>query len=198
MAFTIANLVEDATYVVRMTQADYNGDRVRKVNKLRNLHDIGGTDESNLQLFMRSYELVSNAAIPDATVSQEVAVTGQDTVANEGLNSKISDRLVLWFTRAHPLNAAKDIWASYIIIAPVNEIVESGGADAGNPIQVEGVDFGDASTPEEHLGAMILYLCSALTYEAIDGSITNGGWSYSAQYSGLVTAARDVGGNLDT
>lgn len=195
MAFTIATLVEDAQYVTRLTQADYAGDRVRKVNRLLNLLDIGGTDQSNLQLFWRAYESCSDAAIDLATISQEVPVTGQNTTAGQNLHSKISDRLVLWFSKEHPLNAAKTVWASFIVVAPKDDIITATGANAGRPVLAEGETLTSAATNPEKLNAMIQYLASALTYLAIDGAYYNGGWQYSAADSRLITTTHDVGGN---
>lgn len=197
MAFTFATLVEDALYAVRLTQQDYNGDRVRKVNKLLNLLDIGGADASSLQSFYRGYEQISSAGIADASAAQEVAVTGQNTTSTDGNYAKVSDRLVLWFTRAHPLNALKPIWASFIIVAPKDTVVDT-GAEAGEPNITEGETLASATTDPEILGAMITYLESAITYTAINGTTYNGGWDYSAQYSRVITAARDVGANPDT
>lgn len=197
MAFTFSVLVDDELYTTRLTQQDTYLDRVRKVNKLLNLPDIGGTGLSSLQLFWRAYEAVSNAAITAAAASQEVVISGADNVALTGEHSKISDRLVLWFSKEHPLNASRIIWAKFIIVAPADEIINT-GASAGLPILSEGETLTSAATKPEQLSAMIQYLASAIPYLAVDGNYYNGGWAYSATYSRLVTAARDVGGNPDT
>lgn len=197
MAFTFATLVDDEPYTTRLTVRDYNGDRVRKVNRLLNLTDVGGAAESSLQLFYRAYETIQSAALDNPSAAQEVEITGAKSTTADGNNAKVSDRLVLWFSKEHPLNPAKVVWASFIIVAPVDAIIGTGGA-AGEPVFTPDVTLADAATDPERLGAMIDYLEDAITYLAVDGNYYNGGWDYSAQYSRLVSVTKDVGGNPDT
>lgn len=199
MAFTFAQDVANAFYTTRLTVTDYNGEDVRKVNLLKNLADIGGTGKSSIQKFWRAYETLTEAAHSKATGSIEVLISGQKSTATAtGQNAKISDRLVLWFTQPHPLNANRDIWASFVIVAPVNEIVNQTPPNAGQPImdRESGTsNLTDYTTPEEALGALVNYLEAALSYTAVDDSVTVGGWDYVGSSSALVTVPRIIGGS---
>lgn len=194
-AFGESPFTEGTAVKTHILQTDYNGDTVKKVNLVLDKHDITAAGESSIELFWRAYELVSDAALSKVSASLELTVSGQNVTPATGLNAKISDRLVLWFYKEHPLNPTKTVWASFVIVAPVNAIVVAGGADAGAPIMTREVSLTDVASALERLGAIVDYLEEALRYTDVADVPHDGGWTYSPDDSHLVTVPRKVGGS---
>lgn len=190
MAYTLATDVANAIYSVRTTLEDHLSEQVRKVSRLRN----GGGAGENLQAAMQAFEALTDAALVNATASIVVAVSGASQTKGTDKFSMVVLSLVLGFERAHPLNAAKTITTAFLIPAPADAIID----DNGRPVYTRGETFTNASGPAEILGSLIDWLEDNMVYEAIDGSVTVGGWTFVDGRSGLISSASVLEGVAGT
>jgi hypothetical protein len=193
MPITIADAVEDAVYNTSITFRDHADEQGRKVSRLANVGDAG-----NLAAAMNVVAAVSHAGIVKATASQLVVVDldAEPNITLSGLYTLTKQRLILGFQRAHPLNAAKIVTAGFGIPAPINTIVSS--TNPKRPLYTRGTAFASASTDILKLGALIDWLETALTYEAVDGIVYVGGWTFVDSRSGLASVAGVIDGDIRT
>lgn len=149
----------------------------------------GAADDTETEVFLDDVAAVSEAGMPSVTLSAQRLVTG--LTATPGFDSPLSqvnNMLVLSFSQAHPLNAALTISKSVQLRAPNAAVIGTDGA-----LVIASV-VGDRSSKDENLRGVINYLESNLIYEAIDGSITVGGWTFNPSKSGYVAAPSVIDG----
>lgn len=149
----------------------------------------GAAADADVEAFLDDVAAVSEAGMPRVTLSAERIVTG--LTATPGFDSPLSqvnNMLVLSFSQAHPLNAALTISKSVQLRAPNAAVIGEDGA-----LVVASV-VGDRSSKDENLRGAINFLEANLIYEAIDGSITVGGWTWNPSKSGYVSAPAVIDG----
>lgn len=149
----------------------------------------GAVSDADTEAFLDDVAAVSEAGMPRVTVSAERIVTG--LTATPGFDSPLSqvnNMLVLAFSQVHPLNAALTINKTVQLRAPNAAVIGDEGA-----LVVASV-VGDRSSKDENLRGVINFLAANLIYEAIDGSITAGGWTWNAAKSGYVAAPSVIDG----
>lgn len=149
----------------------------------------GAAVDADIEAFLDDYAAVSEAGLPRVTVSAERIVTG--LTATPGFQSPLSqvnNMLVLSFSQPHPLNAALTVTKSVQVRAPNAAVIGTDGA-----LVVASV-VGDRSSKDENLRGLINFLEDNLVYEAIDGSITAGGWTWNEAKSGYVAAPSVIDG----
>lgn len=149
----------------------------------------GAAVDADVEQFLDDMDAVSAAGMPRVTLSAERLVSGiATTPAFQSPLSQINNMLVLSFSQPHPLNAALTISKSVQVRAPVVTVIGTDGA-----LIVASV-VGDRSSADENLRGIITFLEDNLIYEAIDASITVGGWTYNASKSGYVAAPSVIDG----
>lgn len=194
MAFTMTPAgVLNALYTTRIRLRDFMDEDAQKVTKLANVGSSG-----NMQAFWRAFESVTNAGLIKANQQQDIVISAQSTTIAEGNHSKITDAMLLGFSRAHPDYPSKLVVASFVIPAPVDGIVNETTGSKGLPIYERGIDFATAAGVTEALGAMIDFLEDALVFTNPEGEVTVGGWTYSDSRSRLFTKSRIIDGIATT
>lgn len=192
MTIDIPTLILNGIYNQTARFTDHAAESKRKVTRLANAGNV-----ANIENQASALESLSLASVDRYSLSQILDTDVDPSPAStSGLYSLVNLRLVLGFERAHPLNASKLITAGYAIPAPVNGIVSA--TNPKRPVAVRGVAFADAAGVTELLGALIDFLEDALTYEAVDGVIYVGGWTYNESRSGLATVAGVIDGDIRT
>lgn len=149
----------------------------------------GAAVDADVEQFLDDVAAVSEAGMPRVTLSGERIVTG--LTATPGFDSPLSqvnNMLVLSFSQTHPLNPALTINKSVQLRAPNAAVIGDGGA-----LVVASV-VGDRSSKDENLRGVINFLEANLIYEAVDASITVGGWTYNPSKSGYVAAPSVIDG----
>lgn len=192
-AVELSGVVINALYNTTVGFIDQADEKTRKVSRLYNAGNAG-----NLQYALNVLAAVSHAGLQTVSVKQSVPVTldGEPNVTLSGLYTLVNLRLILGFERVHPLNPAKIISAGYGIPAPINAIVTA--TNPKKPLMTRGVTFAAAATDPERLGALVDWLENALTYEAADGTIYTGGWTYSEARSGFGSVTGVIDGDIRT
>lgn len=194
MAFTMTPAgVLNQIYTTRLSLEDFMTERVKKISRLAN---IGAT--GNMQAFWRAFESQTNAGLILANQSAEVVISAQSLTIADGNHSKVTDLMVLGFTRAHPEYPSVVLKATFVIPAPIDAIVNDTPGSIGLPIYTRGIDFATAADPNEALGAMIDFLEDAIVYKDQGGTFHVGGWTYSDSRSRLMTASRIIDGISQT
>lgn len=193
MPITLAGAVLNGLYSTNLLFVDQASEKARKISRLYNAGNAG-----NMAAALNVLAAVSHAGISSASVKQalEVDLDAEPNITLSGLYTLVNIRLILGFERVHPLNPGKMITAGYAIPAPVNTIVTA--TNPKRPLYVRGVSFGAAATDPERLGALIDWLETALTYEAANGQIYSGGWTFVDSRSGLGTVTGVIDGDIRT
>lgn len=193
MPVELFGAVQDDVYNVNLTFRDHADEQGRKVSRLAN---AGAA--TNLEASINTLLQLTHAGLVKANATQIVTVQVEDEpiITLSGLYTLTKQRLILGFQRAHPLNGAKIVTAGYAIPAPINTIVSA--TNPKRPLYVRGVTFAAAANDQERLGALIDWLEDALTYEAVDGVIYEGGWTFVDSRSGLASVAGVIDGDVRT
>lgn len=149
----------------------------------------GAAVDADVEQYLNDLDAVSTAGTPVVSLSARRQVTGMAaTPVSQTFASSIANVLVLTFSQPHPLNAAKVINKSVQVRSPIAGVIGTDGA-----LIIASV-VGDRSSPDENLRGMINFLEDNLVYEAIDSSITVGGWTFNLAKSAFVTAASVIDG----
>jgi hypothetical protein len=192
MTVAIPTLILDAIYNQSARFTDHAGERKRKVTRLANASNAARLEEQ-----ANALESLSLASLDAYNLSQQVETDVTPTAASSsGIYSLVNLRLVLGFQRVHPLNPAKIVTAGYAIPAPVNAIVST--TNPKRPVYTRGIPFATAANPAELLGALIDWLEDALTYEAVDGVVYPGEWTFLDARSGLGSVAGVIDADVRT
>lgn len=155
----------------------------------KNVIGLGTIVDADIQQFIDDMDAVSRAGMPKVTLALQRAITGQATTpVAESPDSKVNDMLVLVFTQPHPLNSALTITKSVQLRAPTGAVIGTNGA------LVVASAVGDRSSADESLRGVIDYLEDHLTYEAVDGSLTIGGWTWDSGASAYVSGPSVIDG----
>ncbi len=148
-----------------------------------------GVADADIETYMDDVAAVSEAGIPRATLSGERFITGlTPTPGFDSPLSQVNNMLVLSFSQPHPLNAALTITKSVQLRAPNAAVIGDDGA-----LIVASV-VGDRSSKDENLRGVVNFLQDNLVYEAIDGSLTTGGWTFNEAKSAYVSAPSVIDG----
>jgi hypothetical protein len=190
MAYTVGTVVTDGIYRLNTTLRDQIDEEIRKVSRLHN----PGTGD-NVEDAMQAFEALTDAALVGTSASITVPITGASTtIGTSGDFSYVKEVIVLTFTRAHPLNAAKVVKQTWAIPAPVQAIYTGVTINIGT----DPGDFASAGGVTETLARLIGWLEDHLIYEDITGAITVGGWTYQPGMSGIISQPRILDGVPNT
>lgn len=149
----------------------------------------GAAADADVEQFLDDVDAVSLAGMPNVNLSARRNVTGlSSTPAFQTPSSQVNNMLILSFSQAHPLNAALTITKSFQLRAPNSAVIGTDGA-----LVIASV-VGDRSSFDENLRGVIDFLEDNLSYEAIDGSITNGGWTFNVAKSAYVASPAVIDG----
>lgn len=182
MAITITPTPATGAFIT--TNLTHVGANAEKKVKGNLLYNAGG----NIQLALRAYDLLTQAKLPNISMTQSFAVTGQKTTTTAtGPYPKVGDFIMLRFEREHPVAsmAGTMIEQEFMILAPVAALID-GGPPESVVYDGEG-DLTTAVTPAELLGGLITWLEDALTVTVLKVRY-EGGWQFvDAVLGGLDT-----------
>lgn len=194
MAYTMTpEGVLNQIYQTRLTLRDYMDEEVQKVSRLANVGDAG-----NIELFWQQFEAMTNAGLMKGSMQSIVALSGLSTTIANGNHSKVTDNMLLGFTRTHPDYSNVLLTASFVIPAPVNAIVNETTGSKGLPIYERGIAFDEVAGIPQGLGAMIDFLEDALVYQDQGKEFHVGGWTFAEDRSRLFTKSRIIDGISST
>lgn len=155
----------------------------------KNVIGLGDIVDADLEQFIDDMDVVSRAGMPKVSLNDARAITGQAaTPVAQSPDSQVNNMLVLVFTQAHPLNAALTISKSVQLRAPTGAVITTNGG------LVVASSVGDRSSADENLRGVIDYLEDHLTYEAVDGTITVGGWTWDSAASAYIAGGAVIDG----
>lgn len=144
----------------------------------RQVLTVGGSMTSaQIEDLLDAVDAISNAGMASIAVHSSVDGFGQETAVGNSQNL-LSARMFLTFERVHPLNAAKTITKTIAVPAFLDSLRDTDN----KPV-----------TGDTDLNAYINLLEDFLLYEAVDGSLTTGGWLYNRNKSGFGTVPDEIG-----
>ncbi len=149
----------------------------------------GAALDADIEQYLDDVDAVSTAGTPTVSLSGRRQVTGMAAApGGQTFAYSIANILVLTFSQVHPLNASKTINKSVQLRSPIAGVIGTDGA-----LIIASV-VGDRSSPDENLRGLITFLEDNLVYEAIDASLTVGGWTFNLSKSAFITAASVIDG----
>lgn len=186
---TLATSVEDAVYRLTMPLLDFQNEKIRKQFRVANVDDM-------LQTALRHFDNLTQAKADDPTASIDAGLTGFKTTAGSGtVESRIANFITLTFSKAHPLNANKTVYAYFTILAPATAIVNE--TTKALIIDTETGEIGTTTTTAatnlpEQLGALVNWLEDALIYTAVNDTDYVGGWDFQPTLTTIGTLPKVV------
>jgi|SRR5690349_7458048 hypothetical protein len=172
MAVTIPATADQRT--VRLLYRDVKNEEVVKVFNVD-----GGTLDADLQSALDALDVLTNAGVVKASISNTSVPTGFAAASN-ALQNVVSAIMVLTFEQVDPVDATQTITKSFTIPAPVDALQDT-------------ADWKPVSN-NASLNALINFLIGNLAFTGADGVIRAGGWTYNRAKSGFGTVNRELDG----